>query len=110
MRRDVACERGLAYLSACAMVSPEGASWAAWNWLSGSDAGLPDSALGSSRDDARFWAEVASPPELEAYALAAMDRLSGAPFVSRQIKRLVAALWSRMSPAEQQAFKEWINK
>lgn len=109
LRRDVACERGMTYLAACATVSPEGAAWAAWSWLNSQDAGLPDSALGFAREDARFWAELASPPELEAYALAALDRLSGAPFASRHIKRLVAALWGRMSPAEQQAFKGWLD-
>lgn len=110
LRRDVACERGMVYLSACATVSPEGATWAAWQWLEASGAGLPDTVLGSSRNEARYWAELASPPELEAYALAAMDRLAGSPFASRQIKRLVAALWGRMSPAEQQSFRDWINK
>ena len=109
LRRDVACERGMTYLAACATVSPEGASWAAYDWLMAASAGVPDNPLGFAREDARFWAELASPAELEAYALAALDRLAGAPFASRQIKRLVAALWGRMSPAEQQAFKAWID-
>jgi hypothetical protein len=110
LRRDVACERGMAYLAACATVSPEGASWAAYDWLIASAAGVPDNPLGFAREDARFWAEVASPPELEAYALAAMDKIAGAPFASRHIKRLIAALWGRMHPIEQQAFKDWIEK
>ena len=109
---EVACERGLSYLSACATVSPEGAVWAAYDWLQGNSAGMPyvTMAEGAAREDARFWAETASPAELECYALAALDRITPGPFTSRQIKRMVAALWSRMSPAEQQAFKAWINK
>ena len=100
-----ATERGIAYLNACATVSPEGAAWAAYDWLQVHAAGMPYVALTetASREDARFWAETA-------FALAAMDRLAPAPFASRQIKRLVAALWGRMSPAERQAFKEWISK
>lgn len=111
-RLGAATERGIAYLNACATVSPEGAAWAAYDWLQVHAAGMPYVALTetASREDARFWAETATPPELEAFALAAMDRLAPAPFASRQIKRLVAALWGRMSPAERQAFKEWITK
>ena len=109
---EVACERGLSYLSACATVSPEGASWAAYDWLQANSSGMPYVSLvdNAAREDARFWAETATPPELEAYALAALQRLQGSPFAGRQIKRLVAALWARMSPTEQQAFREWINK
>ena len=111
-RMEVACERGLSYLSACATVSPEGAAWAAYDWLQANSAGMPYAAMveGAAREDARFWAETASPAELECYALAALDRITPGPFVSRQIKRMVAALWARMSPTEQQAFKAWINK
>jgi hypothetical protein len=111
-RLGVATERGIAYLSACATVSPEGAAWAAYDWLQIHASGVPYVAIldNSARDDARFWAETASPAELQAYAVAALDRLAPSPFASRQIKRLVAALWGRMSPAEQEAFKGWIEK
>lgn len=111
-RQAAATERGIAYLNACATVSPEGAAWAAYDWLQIHAAGMPYVALTetASREDARFWAETATPPELEAYALAALQRLHGSPFAARQIKRLVASLWRQMSPAEQTAFKEWITK
>lgn len=111
-RLETASERGIAYLNACATVSPEGAAWSAYDWLQINSAGTPYVALveSAAREDARFWAETASPAELECYALAALDRMTPAPFVSRQIKRMVAALWARMSPTEQQAFKAWINK
>ncbi len=111
-RMGAATERGIAYLNACATVSPEGAAWAAYDWLQVHAAGVPYVALTetASREDARFWAETATPPELEAYALAALQRLQGSPFAGRQIKRLVASLWRQMSPTEQTAFKEWIAK
>lgn len=111
-RLGAATERGIAYLNACATVSPEGAAWAAYDWLQVHAAGMPYIALTetASREDARFWAETATPPELEAYALAALQRLQGSPFAGRQIKRLVASLWRQMSPTEQTAFKEWIAK
>ncbi len=109
---EAACASGVRYLNACATVSPEGATWAAYDWLQAHSAGLPYVSLvdNAAREDARFWAETASPAELECYALAALDRITPGPFVSRQIKRMVAALWARMSPTEQQAFKAWINK
>ena len=112
MRRDVACEHGVAALAACATVSPAGAAWAAYDWLRHGAAGLPYVSMveGTARQDARFWAETATPAELQAYALAALDRLAPGPFVSRHIKLMVAALWSRMSPAEQAAFRGWIEK
>ena len=111
-RMGAATERGIAYLNACATVSPEGAAWAAYDWLQVHAAGMPYVALTetASREDARFWAETATPPELEAYALAALLRLQGSPFAGRQIKRMVASLWRQMSPTEQTAFKEWIEK
>jgi hypothetical protein len=116
-REAAAIERGLHFLDACASVSPSGASWAAYDWLQMNEAGLPRLPLidGPIRDEARFWAETATPPELECYGLAAMDRLAGigggqALFASRQIKRLAGALFRRMSPTEQAAFTKWINE
>jgi len=112
MWRDMVAARGLECLASLATVSPDGAAWAAYGHLQQAEAGLPYvSALeDTARQDARFWAETATPAELQAYALAALDRLAPAPFASRQIKRMIAALWSRMSPAEQEAFKKWIEK
>jgi hypothetical protein len=89
-------------------------AWACYDWLHVNSAGMPYTPLidGAAREDARFWAETAQPQELECYALAAIDKLRAhnAPFVSRQIKRLVAALWRRMSPSEQNSFVEWLIK
>jgi hypothetical protein len=99
---------GLASLNASAV------AWACYDWLHVHEAGLPYVPLidGAAREDARFWAETATPAELECYGLAAIDKLRAhnAPFVSRQIKRLVAALWARMAPGEQKSFVEWIVK
>jgi len=107
-------EIALTVLSNLSKADPEAVDWAAYDWLQMSEAGMPYVSLveGSARDDARFWAETATPAELECYALAACDRLasSNAMFMSRQIKRLAGALFRRMSPTEQAAFKTWINK
>lgn len=87
-------------------------AWACYDWLHVHNAGAPYLPIvnDAARDDARFWAETAQPAELECYALAAVDRLAAhnAPFVSRQIKRLIAALWARMAPSEREAFLKWL--
>lgn len=112
----------MAYMNIMARDDPGAVAWACYDWLQINDAGLPYLPIveQGARDDARFWAETATPPELECYALAACDRLAGissgtglsgghAMFASRQIKRLAGALFRRMSPKEQTAFAGWIN-
>ena len=81
-------------------------------WLEDRGAGVPGVALLQEqvRSDALFWAEVASPPELEAYVVAGITRLGAVNFASRQIKRLVGMLWRRMTPDEQAAFLAWKDK
>ena len=106
----------LGCLSLCHDDDPGATAWAAYDWLQAVEAGLPYLSLieDTARQDARFWAETATPAELECYALAACDKLSGttghALFASRQIKRLAGALFRRMSPSEQAAFAKWINE
>ncbi len=106
----------LGCLSLCHEHDPGATAWAAYDWLQTVEAGLPYLSLieDTARQDARFWAETATPAELECYALAACDKLSGATghalFASRQIKRLAGALFRRMSPSEQAAFTKWINE
>lgn len=107
-------EEAFARMNGLATLNASAVAWACYDWLQIHEAGLPYAPIidGAAREDARFWAETAHPAELECYGLAAMDRLrtNNAPFVSRQIKRLVAALWGRMSPGEQRSFVEWIVK
>ena len=104
------------WLQVAAKVDRQAAQWAAYDWLQDSESGLPYAALidNNAREDARFWAETANPAELEAYALAAVDRLAGmsggyAMFATRQMKRLAGALFRRMAPEEKAAFANWIQ-
>jgi hypothetical protein len=122
IKRDNVMASAFAKLNALAAHDAEATAWAAYGWLQNAGAGMPylPGLEQGARDDARFWAETATPPELECYALAACDRLAGissgagmigghAMFASRQIKRLAGALFRRMSPKEQTAFAGWIN-
>ena len=112
VKRDNVMSSAFSKLNTLAAHDADATAWAAYAWLQNSSAGMPymPGLEQSARDDARFWAETATPPELECYALAACDKLEGtnALFAGRQIKRLAGALWRRMSPVEQKAFLRWI--
>lgn len=112
IKRDNVMSSAFAKLNALAAHDADATAWAAYGWLQNASAGMPymPGLEQSARDDARFWAETATPPELECYALSACDKLAGfnALFAGRQIKRLAGALWRRMSPLEQKAFLGWI--
>lgn len=90
------------------------AVWASCNWLADSSSGIPEIALlqESVRSDALFWADTATPIELECYLLAAVRKLTEnrLSFHSKHIKRLIAALYQSMSPSERVAFKAWMEK
>lgn len=114
-RADYVLQRCIQTLDVFADCDPQATAWGCYNWLTMAEAGQPtlDVFDGRARGEARFWAETANPAELECYALAAIDRLSGmtgghAAFASRHMKRLAGALWRRMSPKEQLAFAQWI--
>ena len=113
-KQSAVTEAALGRLNTLGQIDPQGVAWAAYDWLQMNDAGLPYVPLleDNARENARFWAETATPAELECYALAAMDRLSSvnAIFTSRQIKRLFGALWKHMTDEEKQVITAWINK
>lgn len=81
---------------------------AAWTWLQSRESGPRVSLTEEGvREDARIWAGMAMPYELQAFGFAALDALPDRVWASRQIKRLIAALWVRMSPEEREAFIKW---
>ena len=111
---ETSCTYALTHLQRAIDANADGAMMAVLACMEQFGAGYPQVALlqEEARSDARFWAETASPIELECYMLAASDRLKdlSGMFHSRQIKRLVAALWHRMSPDEKDAFRNWVVK
>jgi hypothetical protein len=113
-KQTAVTEAALGRLNTLGQIDAQGVAWAAYDWLQMNEAGLPYVPLleDAARQNALFWSETATPAELEAYTLAAIDRLSdvSAIFTGRQIKRLVAGIYKRMSPDEREAFKGWIAK
>ena len=111
---ETAMEYALEHLARAEAANSDGARMAATAWLHDRSAGYPQVQLmlEDTRNDAAFWADTANVVELECYMIAASNRLRDLSdmFHGRQIKRLVAALWQRMSPDEKKAFLEWIQK
>lgn len=72
--------------------------------LSNLTAGAPIAAVVDVKEDAQFWADMASPIEIEAYLRACLlriDRMATAP-VER--KRMMMALWLSFEPEDQASF------
>ena len=73
-------------------------------------AGGPDPApWGPIREDAEWWADCATPPELEAYAGAALRRIERGNFAERARKRLIVALWETMPEAWRRQFVQRVD-
>lgn len=98
-------------LNDCAALDKIVAVGTASAWLEYHGAGVPDVPLMQEqvRRDAMFWADIAGPTELEAYAVASITALGTTPLTAKQIKRLAAMSWRRMSQQDRAAFKEWIE-
>ncbi|EDM70817.1 hypothetical protein RAZWK3B_15508 [Roseobacter sp. AzwK-3b] len=61
-------------------------------------------AFGNMREDAAFWADVATPMELEIFGAAALKRIQRATFAHRARKRVFMALWETFTEADRKAF------
>lgn len=68
-------------------------------------AGMPDLAIFSDmRADAEFWADAATPIEVEAYFVAALRRLGGMAHGLAARKRLLVSLWQSLPVPDRRAF------
>lgn len=67
--------------------------------------GAPEYApFGDMREDAGFWADVATPMELEVYCAAALRRIERTTFASAARKRIFNVLWQSFTDAERKRF------
>lgn len=69
-------------------------------------AGVPDVPLmhEKARDDARFWADCATPVEVEAYTAAGLQAIGRGGFCVAARKRLFVMLWNAMPPEDKRGF------
>lgn len=61
-------------------------------------------ALGDIREEASWWADTATPQELELYTAAALRRIERIRFAEAPRKRLLAALWGSLTSDQKAAF------
>lgn len=75
-------------------------------WLEGASAGMPDAVhpFGNLREDAGFWADIATPAELEAYVAAGLRRIERRQFAQVALKRIFVTIWECMSDADRRRF------
>jgi hypothetical protein len=77
------------------------------SWLDDAGAGMPElDVFGDLRGDARFWADIAHPAELEAYVAAGIRRLERTQLSVAARKRLFVAFWEVMADADRRKFLE----
>lgn len=67
-------------------------------------------AFGNMREDAAFWADTATPVEIEVYTAAALRRIPRATFAERARKRLFWAMWEAMAQKDRTAFLERVQQ
>lgn len=75
-------------------------------FLEEAGAGSPEVAAfyNDLRGDAAFWADIASPAELEAYVGAGLRRMGVTAFASEARKRIFAAIWHSMPDTDRRSF------
>lgn len=104
----MACVRALMAAVDAAERMPHGQLWlgeALCGALDTVGAGAPQyTAFGNTRDDATWWADLASPIELEIYAGAALRRIERVTFAERARKRLFMMLWNSFTKNQQGGF------
>ena len=91
-------------------VSTRGACAAASAYIDESGAGTPEVDYfihGKPREEARFWSALASPAELDAFFSASANELGHSTMTTKQIKRLIATLFHRLSQQDKANFAAW---
>lgn len=107
-----ACEVALCALIMASRIDAKGAVIGAAAFIDDQSAGYPDVPLFAEkvRTEAAYWSECAAPHELEAYIVAAIAALSDSPVLDKQLRKLAAVSYGRMSAETKAKFLEWAQK
>jgi hypothetical protein len=98
----------LALIEAIAAAHPDDARDIMTAALVDLSAGYPEKdPFSHIREDARFWASLANPAELLAYATEAMQALPDRPLILAMRKRLFMILWRSFDNQVQSDFLAW---
>lgn len=74
-------------------------------WLDHNGAGSPDPCpFVPLRESATFWADIATPKELEAYVAAGLSRIERRNFAQVTLKRIFVSIWEVMSESDRRRF------
>lgn len=105
-RRDVVAEATLMALQNLAQSDAGAVMEAACGFLDMAGAGSPALASFSEdlRADAAFWADIASPVELEAHVGAGLRRMGVTAFAPEARKRILVLIWQSLPEADKRAF------
>lgn len=99
-------------LDAYAVASRDMTVQAACHWIVNNGAGLPSVPFMEEevRQQAVTWAGMATPPEIEAYLVAALVQMeNNIVLQAKAAKRLGALAYRKMQPADRIKFKQWIE-
>ena len=74
-------------------------------------AGMPDvsSLLGRCREDAVWWADFATPQEVETVVAAGLRQIGKTAFGIKARKRLIVMLWQSLGDADRRAFLQGVD-
>lgn len=59
---------------------------------------------GNAREEAEYWADIATPVELEAYAAASLRKIERTSFCEGARKRIFAAIWESFDDSDRRSF------
>lgn len=79
-------------------------------WLEEISAGAPRwYPFSHIRDDAEWWADMATPAEIEAFVGAGLRRIERTQFAQAARKRIFVALWESMNDADRRRFVQRVD-
>lgn len=113
LRKRSATEISLLTLIKISRMSRRGACVGAAVFINEYGAGLPEVDYYAKEDirlKAKYWTDCANQNELEAYTVAAVGALADSPLLDKQLRKLAALAYGRMSPETKQKFKDWIDQ
>lgn len=72
-------------------------------------AGAPIAAVLDAKEDAQFWADMATPIEIEAYLRACLLRMDNMALALGERKRMMMALWLSFDAVDQASFLKRVD-
>ncbi len=106
LRRQIVHARISAVLERLVVVDRRAVVDALDFWLEDLSAGMPHAPQYGdiSRENAVYWADTATPVEIEVYVAAGLASIRRKLFAMGLLKRMMVNIWARLGPEDQRAF------